>query len=384
MDSSHDVVIIGGSQSGLAMGYHLAKQGTDFVILEAGRRIGDQWRKRYDSLELFTPARFSRLPGKPFPGDQNRYPTKDEMADYLESYAAAFDLPVQLNTHVESLSRDGIRYKITAGDRSFKADQVVVATGAERTPYVPPFAGGLDPSILQIHSSEYRNPTHLPDGDVLVVGVGNSGAEIALELAASRKVFLSGKPPGMLPKPPHPALASIVFFALHRIISRGNPIGRMVISKMASKGTPVEGITERDFTEAGIKRLPRTVEAEQGKPTTADGASLDIDVVIWATGFGLDFQWIDLPIFNSDGKPKHTRGVVEGQPGMYFLGLPFQYAASSALIPGVGRDAKYLAHEIALCSRTSSTDMASPDQFGHRAVVNTAAAASPEEGANKV
>ncbi len=361
MDSNHEIVIIGGSQSGLAMGYCLAKQGTDFVILEAGRRIGDQWRKRYDSLELFTPARFSRLPGQTFPGDQNRHPTKDEMGDYLKSYAAEFGLPVRLNTLVEKLAWDGAQYEITAGDRSFKANQVVVATGAERTPYVPSFAAELAPSIHQIHSSEYRNPTQLPNGDALVVGAGNSGAEIALELAVSRRVFLSGKPPGMLPTPPHPALAGIVFFALHRVISRGNPIGRKLIRKLGSKGTPVEGITERDFTNAGIERLPRTVGTNQGKPRFADGASLDISVVIWATGFGLDFRWIDFPVFNLDGTPVHSRGVVKSQPGLYFLGLPFQYAASSALIPGVGRDAGYLAQRIAQHSAERSVHMPARD-----------------------
>lgn len=361
MDSNHEVVIIGGSQSGLAMGYYLAKQGTDFVILEAGRRIGDQWRNRYDSLELFTPARFSRLPGKPFPGDQNRFPTKDEMGDYLESYAAGFDLPIRLNTHVERLGWDGAQYEITAGDHSLKAGQVVVATGAERNPHVPSFAAELAPSIHQIHSSEYRNPTQLPDGDALVVGVGNSGAEIALELSDSRRVYLSGKPPGMLPSPPHPALAGVMFFALHRVVSRGNPIGRRLISKMSSKGTPVEGITERDFANAGIGRLPRTVGTSQGKPRFADGTSLDIGVAIWATGYGVDFRWIDLPIFNSDGTPVHSRGVVKSQPGLYFLGLRFQYAASSALIPGVGRDAGYLAQRIAQHSVERTFQMPSGD-----------------------
>jgi putative flavoprotein involved in K+ transport len=347
VESNHEVIVIGGGQAGLAMGYYLAQQGRDFVLLEGGGRVGDQWRNRYDSLQLFTPARFSHLPGKRQPGDQNRYPTKDEMADYLESYAAAFDLPIQLNTWVERLTWDGAHYRVMTGDHALLADQAVIATGGERVPCVPSFAGELDPSIHQLHSSDYHNPDQLPDGDVLVVGIGNSGADIALELAESRKVYLSGKPPGMLPSPPHPALAGLMFAMLHWVITRGNPLGRKLIDKLSTGGTPVEGTTEADFASAGIERLLRTVGTEQGKPSFADGATVDVDAVVWATGFKLDFGWIDLPVFDANGQPKQVRGVAQGQPGLYFLGLPFMHAASSNLIPGVGRDAKLLAARIA-------------------------------------
>jgi putative flavoprotein involved in K+ transport len=347
VEESHEVVVIGAGQAGLAMGYYLAKQGRDFVILEGSERVGDGWRARYDSLELFTPASVSRLPGMRQPGDQYRYLTKDEMADYLESYAGAFHLPVRLKTCVDRLSWDGQHYQITAGDHTFLADQVVVATGGERLPHIPPFAGKLDPSVHQMHSSDYHNQAQLPAGAALVVGVGNSGSDIALELAESRKVYLSGKPPGMLPHPPHPALAGLVFAMLHWVITRGNPLGRKLIGKLSSGGMPVEGTTEDDFAAAGIERLPRTTGIENGKPKFADGSQLEVAAVVWATGFQLDFSWIDLPTFDDAGMPIHVRGVIDQQPGLYFLGLPFMYAASSNLIPGVGRDAKYLAGAIA-------------------------------------
>lgn len=348
MKSNYDTLVIGGSQAGLSMGYYLAQQGIDFVILEASQRIGDQWRNRYDSLHLFTPARFSRLVGKPLPGDPNRAPTKDEMAGYLEAYAAEFQLPVLLDAHVDRLGWDGTQFRVTAGERTFQANQVVVATGGYQVPHIPPFASQLDPLIHQMHSFEYRNPATLPDGNVLVVGVGNSGTEIALELASSRKVLLSGTPPAMLPSVPHPIFAGLVFAGLHWVISRGNPLGRKLIAKLSKKGTPVEGTSESDFAEAGIERLPRMTGAEHGKPVFADGTSRDVDMILWATGYRLDFRWIDLPIFeDGDSAPRHERGVAVHQPGLYFLGLPFQYAASSALIPGVSRDAKFLAQKIA-------------------------------------
>lgn len=356
MKSNFETVVIGGSQAGLSMGYYLAQERNDFVILEASQRIGDRWRNRYDSLHLFTPARFSRLAGRPFPGDPYHAPTKDEMADYLEAYAAEFQLPVLLNTHVDHLAWDGTQFHLTAGEREFQADQIVVATGGYQVPNMPSFASQLDPLIHQLHSYDYRNPATLPDGDVLVVGVGNSGAEIALELASSRKVLLSGTPPAMLPRPPHPILASVVFAVLHWVISRGNPIGRKLIEKLSTMGTPVEGTSEADFAKAGIERLPRMTGADRGKPTFADGTRRDVDAIVWATGYRLDFRWIDLPIFDDrEGTPIHDRGVARHQPGLYFLGLPFQYAASSALIPGVSRDAKFLAQKIS-AHRASRAD----------------------------
>ncbi|MGA9531141.1 MAG: NAD(P)/FAD-dependent oxidoreductase [Anaerolineales bacterium] len=372
MESSHEIVVIGGSQAGLAMGYYLARQGRDFVILEGSQRIGDGWRNRYDSLQLFTPARFSSLPGMRQPGNQNRYPTKDEMADYLEAYAAEFNLPVRLNTWVEQLTWDGERYRIAAGDHSFLADQVVVATGAERAPHLPPFASELDPSIFQVHSSDYHKPGQLPAGDVLVVGVGNSGADLALELADSRQVYLSGKPPGMLPSPPHPALAGLMFAVLHWVITRSNPLGRKLISKLSAGGTPVEGTTEADFAEAGIERLPRTTGIENGQPVFADGTRQEVATVVWATGFRLEFSWIDLPVFQENGAPRQVRGVVEEQPGLYFLGLPFMYAASSNLIPGVGRDAKFVAGRIGERAARSAKATSAKTETEQRAMAGVA------------
>ena len=201
MKAVYDTIIIGGGQAGLAVGYYLSQQGRDFVILEAHEQIGDSWRQRWDSLQLFTPAKFSSLPGMPFPDEALHYPTKDEMADYLETYAQRFNLPVKLGTSVKRLSREDDRFVVASGEQRLTARQVVVATGAYQSPRIPTFAKHLDPGIYQVHTKHYRNPSQLPKGETLVVGVGNSGGEIAMELAQTRRVWLSGKPSGQLPKP---------------------------------------------------------------------------------------------------------------------------------------------------------------------------------------
>lgn len=352
MRVSYDTIVIGGSQAGLAMGYFLQQQGRDFLIVDAGARVGDAWRNRYECLRLFTPAKFSSLPGLSFPGDPYRMPVKDEMADYLENYAAHFNLPIRLNTRVDHLHQEGSHYCIDAGNLRLHAANVVVATGGFQTPKVPDFADELDPSIHQLHSSQYRNAETLPPGEVLVVGVGNSGGEIALDLARSRRVWLAGEPPGLLPELPHPRLAVLLFFVLHTLAVNSHPLGRRIQAKFMGKGTPLEGTTEEDFEKAGIHRLGRVVSTQSSKPLFADKSVLDVPNIIWATGYGRNFSWIDLPVFNSAGEPIHQRGLVPQAPGLYFLGLPFQYAVSSALIGGIGRDAKFLSRQIA--SRSSA------------------------------
>jgi putative flavoprotein involved in K+ transport len=191
--------VIGGGQAGLAVGYHLAHQERDFVILDAARRVGDAWRRRWDALRLFTPARYSGLPGMSLPAPDGYFPTKDEMADYLEAYAARFALPVRLGVRVAALTREDGRYRLSVGDERLAADQVVVATGPFQQPHIPAFASELDPRIVQLHASAYRNANQLQEGGVLVVGAGNSGAEIALELAATRRTYLSGRDTGHVP-----------------------------------------------------------------------------------------------------------------------------------------------------------------------------------------
>src|SRR5829696_6093583 len=347
-----ETVIIGGGQAGLSVGYHLKKRGRPFVILDANERIGDAWRKRWDSLRLFTPARYDGLAGMRFPGPGVSFPAKDEMADYLESYAARFDLPVRTGVKVDELSREGDRYVLRSGGRRFEAERVVVATGANQVPKIPAFADELDSSIVQLHSGLYRRPSQLEEGAVLVVGVGNSGAEIAFEVSRTHPTYLSGKPKGQIPIPHGPAAARFFFpvlrFVGHHVLTLKTPIGRKVHSRfISSHSAPLIRVKLKDLAAAGVKQVPRTVGMEGGRPTLEDGRVLDVSNVIWCTGFREEFSWIDLPIFGEDGRPLHERGVVVGEPGLYIVGLRFQYAATSDVLPGVGRDAEYIATHIA-------------------------------------
>ena len=345
MKAVYDTIIIGGGQAGLAVGYHLAQQGRNFVILEAHEQIGDSWRRRWDSLKLFTPAKFSSLPGMAFPAEAMHYPTKDEMADYLKAYSQQFNLPVQLGTRVERLSRESEVFVVVTGGQQLTARQVVVATGAYQSPRIPSFAKDLDPAIHQVHTRHYHNPAQLPIGDTLVVGVGNSGGEIAMELAKTRQVWLSGKPTGQLPKPKK-FMINLLWWFLHNATRADTRFGQFFKSKMGHKGAPLEGLSEKDFAAAGIKRLPRTVAARHGKPAFEDGRSVDVSTIVWATGFRNDFSWIDLPVFDEQGEPVHERGVVTSQPGLYFTGLHYLYSVSSGLIGGTKRDAGYIAEQI--------------------------------------
>src|SRR5215203_1798420 len=346
-----ETVIIGVGQAGLSVGYHLKKQGRPFVILDANERIGDSWRKRWDSLRLFTPARYSGLDGWRFPAPTLSFPTKDEMADYLEAYAARFDLPVRTGVKVDELSRRGDCYVLTSGDRRFEAKHVVVATGAYQIPKIPTFADELHSSIVQFHSSQYRHPSQLQEGAVLVVGAGNSGAEIAFEVSRTHPTYLSGKPSGQLPVRHGPVAARFFFpvvrFVGHHVLTLRTPIGRKVQPKFISHGAPLIRVKLKDLIAAGVEQVPRTVGIEDGRPALEDGRILDVSNVIRCTGFREEFPWIDLPVFGEDGRPLHERGVVVAEPGLYFVGMPFQYASTSDVLPGVGRDAEYIAKHIA-------------------------------------
>jgi len=344
-------VIIGGGQAGLSVSYHLRRQGRSFLILNANERLADAWRKRWDSLRLFTPARNSGLAGWRFPAPALSFPTKDEMADYLESYAAWFDLPVRTGVKVDGLSRQADRYVLAAGGRRFEAERVVVATGANQVPKVPAFADELRSRIVQLHSSQYRRPSQLQEGAVLVVGAGNSGAEIAFEVSRRHPTYLSGKPSGQLPVRHGPAMARFVFpvirFVGNHVLTLRTPIGRKAQPRYISHGAPLIRVKLKDLAAAEVEQVPRTVGVEGGRPVLNDGRVLDVSNVIWCTGFREEFLWIELPIFGEDGRPLHERGVVVGEPGLYFVGLVFQYAAGSDVLPGVGRDAEYIAKHIA-------------------------------------
>jgi putative flavoprotein involved in K+ transport len=347
-----EIVVIGGGQAGLSVGYHLQQQGRDFVVLDTNDRIGEAWRKRWDSLRLFTPARYDGLPGMPFPAQAHMYPTKDEMADYLGAYAARFGLPVRRGVKVDGLSRRDGRFIVTAGDLRFEAENVVVATGGYHGPKVPTFAPELDPDILQLHSSEYRRPSHLQEGGVLVVGAANSGAEIALDVSRSHRVYLSGRHPGTEPTRPGSGadrlVTPVIWFVLSHVLTVTTPIGRKAAAQLRNHGLPLARVRPADLLAAGVERIyARTVAARDGLPLLDDGRVLDVTNVIWCTGYRPDFGWIDLPLFDDDGEPAHERGVVATVPGLYFVGLFFLSAATSSLVGGVGKDAAYIADQIA-------------------------------------
>jgi len=346
-----DTIVIGGGQAGLTAGYHLKRRGLPFVILDRHDRIGDAWRTRWDSLRIFTPASYSGLPGWRFPAPASSFPTKDEMADYLEAYAARFELTVRNGVTVDRLSKTGDRFVVEAGESVYEADHVIVATGAHHTPSVPEFARELDPRILQLHSSDYRSPAQLRDGDVLLVGAGNSGAEIGYELSTSRHAWLAGPDVGQIPVP-HGSRRSrvvfpIVFFMFHNVLTKGNPIGRRVGPKKAADGDQLIRRRRRDLEAAGVERVPRVVGVRDGLPLLEDDRVLDPANIVWCTGYRQDFSWIDLPVFGEDGLPQHERGVVPAEPGLYFLGLVFQYSISSDVLPNRGRDAGYIAKHLA-------------------------------------
>jgi putative flavoprotein involved in K+ transport len=363
----YHTVVIGAGQAGLATGYYLAQHGvTDFAILESQERVGDSWRKRWDSLRLFTLASWSSLPGLPFPAPQKEYyPSKDEAADYLEQYATKFKLPVQLGVRVEQLTREGDVYVLRAGDRRIEAGNVVVAAGPFQKPRIPSFASELDPGITQLHSSAYRNPGQLKDGDVLVAGAACSGCEIAMELKGyhrdqlhkirrgsqsngmSRRVILAGPDVGR--EPPRIIMHTLAPFIMRQ--TRDTFLGKKIFNVVRKKGHPLVDFSYKDLKKVGVERAGRVIGAYKGKPQLEDGRVLDVANVIWATGYSIDFSWIDRPIFEEDGYPRHVRGVVEEEPGLYFVGLIFLYTISSQLWIGVPRDTTYIADALVRRSR---------------------------------
>lgn len=348
-----ETVVIGGGQAGLAVGHHLALRGLPFQILDANQRIGDAWRKRWDSLRLFSPARYSALPGMAFPAPGRSYPTKDEMADYLESYAAEFELPVRTGVRVDTLARDGDRFLVASGDSEIEAANVVVAMATHQIPWEPPFSVELDSGLVQLHAGDYLNPSQLQEAGVLVVGAGNSGAEIALDVASRHPTWLSGRHTGHVPFRIEGRMARFVVIPLifrfigHHVLTVDTPMGRRVRPKILSKGGPLIRVKPKDIAAADVEWVPRTVGVKGGLPLLEDGRVLDVANVIWCTGFRPDFSWIDLPILEEGAiEPNHHRGVVVDEPGLYFIGLQFLYAMSSGFVRGVGRDAEYIVDRV--------------------------------------
>jgi putative flavoprotein involved in K+ transport len=340
-----DTIVVGGGQAGLSVGYQLQQRDVDFVIVDAQPRVGDVWRNRWDSLRLFTPAKYSGLPGMPFPAPPAHLPDKDEVADYFERYAERFDLPIRSGTRAESLVGDAGRWVLRTDRGTLEANNVVVATGPFQRPHVPDVAARLSPEIHQLHSSAYRSPFDLPDGPVLVVGAGNSGAQIALELARHRKVWLAGRDTGHLPRR---VLGRDLFDWLWPVMHRltlDTRLGRRMRLKAGPGGDALIGIPERVLTEGGVVRVGRVSSERDGWPVCGETV-LRPRSVVWSTGFLADYSWIDAPVFDERGVPRHQRGVVPGAPGLYFLGLRFQHRMTSSLVGGVQHDAEFIASEV--------------------------------------
>jgi putative flavoprotein involved in K+ transport len=340
-----EVAVIGGGQAGLAMGHFLRRQGRHFVTLERGGQIAPAWRERWDSLTLFTPRRYSGLPGLPFPGDREGYPSRDEVIAYLERYAETFDLPIELNSEVKTLELgDDGRLRLEVGGRTISADQVVVATGPFQTPFVPKLADRLADDVFQTHAVGYSRPDEVPRGTVLVAGGGNTGFQIAKELSATRKVVLSV---GSRQTPlPQRLLGRDLFWWLTKARILDKSVETRLGQRLSTRETLIGSSPREVKRRYGVELRPRATDADGRTVRFEDGSELEVDAVIWATGYRPDYSWIKLPVVDEDGRLRHRRGVTDVH-GLYFLGLVWQYTRGSALIGWVQEDAEFIAERIA-------------------------------------
>lgn len=355
MHTQHiETVIIGAGQAGLATAYHLQKLGRPCLVVDRNERIGDNWRQQWDTLRLYSPAKYDGLPGLHFPAPAWSYPGKDDVADYLEKYAVQADLPVRLATAVDRLRPlPGGGFAAVVGRDSITCDNVVVATGSfGRTPKVPDFATDLAPNIRQLHSSEYRRPDQIGDGPVLVVGASHSGCDIAYELAEHQPTTLVGPDRGQIPLDWNSRAIRFFFpmiiFMWRHVVTRRTPIGRKEMDEVRHHGGPMLRVKREHLEQRGVVRnTGRVAGVRDGLPLLDDGTVVDAATVIWCTGFQQAFGWIEAQVFGDDGYPQEYRGVVDAVPGLFFCGLSFQFAFSSMVLPGVGRDAEYVACRIA-------------------------------------
>ncbi len=345
-----EVAVIGAGQTGLAIGYFLKGQGRRFVIFERAGQIAPAWRERWDSLKLFTPRRYSALPGLPFPGDPDGYPRRDEVIEYLERYAETFDPPIELDSEVLNLRAEEGRFVLEVDGRTRTADQVVVATGPFQTPYVPALAEQLGPDVFQAHAVGYRRPSDLPTGTVLVVGGGNTGFQIAKELAATHKVALSI---GSRQKPlPQRIAGRDLFWWLTKSRLLSTTVESRLGSRLRQRETLIGSSSREVRRRHGVELKPRAIGASGRTIRFEDGSELEVDAVIWATGYRPDYSWIELPIFDADGRLRHRRGVTD-VPGLYFLGLTWQHTRGSALIGFVKDDAEFIAGRVEELARSN-------------------------------
>jgi putative flavoprotein involved in K+ transport len=345
-----DVVVVGAGQAGLAIGHFLARQGRRFTILEAGDAVGSAWRDRWESLVLFTPRRYNALPGLDFPGDPDSYPTRDEVIAYLEQYAETFELPIEFNGPVRSLTRSDEAFVVELPDRRIEADQVVVATGPFQVPTAPALAAQLAPEVFQTHSAGYRRPSDVPQGQVAVVGGGNTGFQIAKELSATNTVKLAiGSRQTPLPQRP---LGRDLFWWLTKLGLLKKTVDSRIGRRVQHRDTLI-GSSPREFRRRyGVELKPRVVGASGRSLSFADGSELEVDAVIWATGYRPDHSWIEAAVADSDGRVRHRRGVTD-VPGLYFLGLSWQHTRGSALLGWVKDDAEFIAEQIAAGGETA-------------------------------
>jgi putative flavoprotein involved in K+ transport len=360
-------VVVGGGQSGLVMGYYLRRAGAEFRILEADARVGDSWRRRYDSLRLFSPPRYASLPGWRI-SSAGPFPTRDEMADYLEEYAARFQLPVSTGTAVRRVSRAaGGGFLVETSEGTYEAERVVVTTGMHQVARVPAIASRLSPDIRQLTSLEYRNPDQLAPGGVLVVGAGNSGTDIALDAAAAgHPTWIAGRHPGQVPfdidAPIGRAAVPLVMFAFRHVLTLRTPAGRRRRAAQLGHGVNLVRNKLADLQAAGITQIGRIERVSGGQPVSSDGVRPDVANVVWSAGSDPDFSFLDLPLrYGDDGLPRHDRGVAE-EPGLFFLGLTFQFAQASETIQGLARDARWIVRQMRRTAPAAVAARTEPDR----------------------
>jgi putative flavoprotein involved in K+ transport len=342
---ARDVIVVGGGQAGLAIGYFLAQQNADFTILEAAAEPTAAWRARWDSLRLFTPVRYNSLPGKAFPGDPDTYPRRDDVVAYLTDYAERFDLPVELGSPVRSINPlGGGGYIVETNGRAFETNQVVIATGPFQVPHVPALAKGLDDVVAHFHSSDYRTPGSIPPGPVLVVGGGNTGFQIAAELAATHPVHLSIS--ARQTPLPQRLLGRDLFAFLDKTGLMNKSVDTRLGQRLKDRETLIGSHPRSLRRRHGVSLHGRAKSADGNRVTFEDDTTLEVSSVIWATGYRLDHSFVHAPVFDDEGAVVHDRGVT-WSPGLYFLGLPWLYTRGSALLGWVKDDARFLSERIA-------------------------------------
>jgi len=352
-----NIIVIGGGQSGLATGYYLKHHHEDFIILNANEKPGDSWRKRWDSLRLFTPSQYDGLPGMPFDMKGGYFPTKNEMADYLDDYAEYFDLPVKNGVTVKLLEKAEDNFVVDCSIGRLTANKVVIASGTHPIPKIPEFAGEMSNNIHQIHSSQYINPDQIVAGPVLVVGAGTSGLEIAIEVGKRFPTFLSGKPNFHIPDFIFNYMGGLFWWIISHIITIKTPIGRKARKNILSHGGPLINISVPDLELAGVTRLSRVAGVRNGNPVFEDGKEGSFATIIWATGFKPDFSWIREDVCNENGWPLTDRGISTRVDGLYFIGMPFLFGLTSGFVGGVGRDAAFVTNHIHRNVTSSFSDM---------------------------